>query len=323
MGDSPPDTATPAKPRRRRLRAVFAADAENFGGQVAVDETKTLNALWNTRRIAKEELAANGGWLFGMPGDGLFALFESAVDAVRCALRTQARLAATPIPNALNLRIGIHLGEVLFQDDLPFGEALVIAARLESLAKPGSILVSSSVMEAAAPRISATFSSLGLLRLKHIPRRIRTFSVTVPVNGDDLRVMLSPGGPLDRTMQPEEIVENISAPPVALASLAPEAKMPSLPKTTPLVIPTNPQEHNPPGASNATLLDVEASAAWLAELTHALTTHLGPMARVLVKAHAAKTADATTLIAALVQEIPTEDERLEFAARARQLLDEH
>ena len=101
------------------------------------------------------------GWLFGMPGDGIFALFESAIDAVRCALGLQSRLAALPELSALRLRIGVHLGEVLFQDELPFGESLVIAARLESLAEPGGILVSSSVMDAVAPRIAARFVDKG------------------------------------------------------------------------------------------------------------------------------------------------------------------
>ena len=156
MDNLAPDAPQPSGKRVRRLRAVFAADMANFGGLVSVDETNTLDALWATRRIAREELAAHGGWLFGMPGDGLFALFESAVDAVRCALETQARLAAMTKFDAVRLRIGIHLGDVLFQDDLPFGETLVIAARLESLADPGGILVSAAVMEAVAPRISAT-----------------------------------------------------------------------------------------------------------------------------------------------------------------------
>ncbi|WP_075216493.1 adenylate/guanylate cyclase domain-containing protein [Mongoliimonas terrestris] len=158
----------------------MAADVANFGGLVSVDETSTLEALWTTRRIAREQLAVHGGWLFGLPGDGIFALFESAVDAVRCALDTQVRLAAAPGLDALRLRVGVHLGEVLFQDDLPFGEALVIAARLESLAEPGGILISSAVMEAVAPRISADFAERGVISLKHSPRRVATFSVAVP-----------------------------------------------------------------------------------------------------------------------------------------------
>ena len=74
----------------------------------------------------------------------------------------------------------MHLGEVLFQDELPYGEALVIASRLESLAEPGGILVSASVMDAVAPRIAATFVENGFPALKHCPRRIETFRVLPP-----------------------------------------------------------------------------------------------------------------------------------------------
>lgn len=182
MTDAPP-ASVPFGPRRRRLRAVMAADVANFGGMVSVDETSTLEAVWTMRRIAREELALHGGWLFGLPGDGIFALFESAVDAVRCAQETQRRLEGAPHLRALKLRVGIHLGEVLFQEEQPFGEALVIAARLESQAKPGGILISSPVMEAVAPRIRATFSERGVVALKHSPRRIEAFDIHADPTG--------------------------------------------------------------------------------------------------------------------------------------------
>jgi class 3 adenylate cyclase len=199
--DKTPDAAAPGRERRRRLRAVFAADAANFGGLVSVDETKTLDSLWTTRRIATQELGKHGGWLFGMPGDGIFALFESAVDAVRCALDIQARIAAQPAASVLHLRMGIHLGEVLFQDELPFGEALVIAARLESLAEPGGILVSQSVMEAVAPRIQATFVDQGVRSLKHSPRQIKTYIVLPQPPREETPSEPQPE-PLDLTLVP-------------------------------------------------------------------------------------------------------------------------
>jgi class 3 adenylate cyclase len=169
--------ARPSATKPRRLRAVFAADVVDFAGHVSASETRTLANLLDTRRIARKALDAHGGWLFGMPGDGIFALFESAVEAVRCAVDTQAGMAAIAGPNALQLRIGIHMGEVLFQDDQPFGEALVIAARLESLAQPGGILVSGAVFDAVSQRSGASFDYCGSRRLKHIPRPVVTYSV--------------------------------------------------------------------------------------------------------------------------------------------------
>jgi class 3 adenylate cyclase len=317
MSDTPPDAAAANGERRRRLRAVFAADVANFGGLVSVDETKTLDALWNTRRIATEELATSGGWLFGMPGDGLFALFESAVDAVRCALRTQSRLTATHNSNALTLRIGVHLGEVLFKGDVPGGETLVIAARLESLAKPGGILVSSTVKEAVEARISATFGNYAVHELKHIPRRIGTFTVS---SSSECDVDTTTVAALDRAGPSVQWENKVNSP----AATGPAAKDAVLPKVTPLVLPgeplgpVSPEPDPSQQASTPNMVDPRGIASTcLVELTRVLTTHVGPVAKVLVKHHAAKIADPTALIAALVQEIPAEGERLEFIARAR------
>jgi len=336
MDNLAPDVPNPSAKRIRRLRAVFAADMANFGGLVSVDETNTLDALWATRRIAREELATHGGWLFGMPGDGIFALFESAVDAVRCALETQARLAAMTKFDAVRLRVGIHLGDVLFQDDLPFGETLVIAARLESLADPGGILVSAAVMEAVAPRISATFGERGVFDLKHSPRRITTFSVEMSPSGADMNATASLVEPLDRTVLSVPRSE-FGTPARAEASVAPPFPSPpcpepqtiSLPKAVPLVVPVHAADpaplpgddampENPPAP--AAPADSAALQACLVELTHALTIYLGPVAGLLVKRHAANLTDLTKLAEDLAREIPAKDERMQFLTRAQQIV---
>ncbi len=329
MDNPATDAPQPGGKRVRRLRAVFAADMANFGGLVSVDETNTLDALWATRRIAREELAAHGGWLFGMPGDGIFALFESAVDAVRCALETQARLAAMTKFDAVRMRIGIHLGDVLFHDDLPFGETLVIAARLESLADPGGILVSAAIMEAVAPRISATFGERGVFDLKHSPRRITTFSVSMPPSSADMNATVSRIEPLDRTVLSVSSARTEDWSSAALPPPpAPETRTISLPKAAPLIVPSNPMEPAPAPADERApeapppppTMDPAALEDCLAEIAHALTVYLGPVAGLLVKRHAAKLTDPNALIEDLAREIPARDERLQFLSRAQQVV---
>lgn len=173
-------SSRPASQRRRSLRAVFAADIAGFSGRMSLNETNTVNALSEIRVVGRRELDKYDGWLFGMPGDGLFATFESAVNAVQCALEMQLDLNNRPHLKETPLRIGIHLGEVIIEDDLPYGETLNIAARLESLADPGGILVSGTVMDAVSARVSATFEDRGVPILKNIPRRIPTFAVKQP-----------------------------------------------------------------------------------------------------------------------------------------------
>ena len=318
--DGPSQAASGAAPtRRRRLRAVFAADIANFGGLVTIDETKTLDALWITRQLAIEELGAHNGWLFGLPGDGIFALFESTVDAVRCALRVQARLAEAPKLYALKLRIGVHLGEVLFQDELPYGEALVIAARLESLAEPGGILVSASVMDAVAARIAATFVEAGTPMLKHSPRRIETFRVLpAPAATEPDRA----AAPLDRTVVREIEPQRPGSSP----GVVDEPTSPRLPKASPLVLPneTPTKAGSPPADAPAPKVDAQPQQgadarlddASLDGLAHLLTTHLGPVAKVLVRRRAMESHDPAQLIQILAQEIPAKTERLNFLMRA-------
>lgn len=172
--------ASGSGPRRRSLRAVFAADIAGFSGRMSLNETSTVSALSEIRLVGRRVLEKHHGWLFGMPGDGLFATFESAVSAVLCALEMQSDLGSRPHLRETPLRIGIHLGEVIINDDLPYGETLNIAARLESLADPGGILVSGTVMDAVSARVSATFQDRGVPVLKNIPRRIPTFAVQPP-----------------------------------------------------------------------------------------------------------------------------------------------
>lgn len=267
MTTTPPETGPAAAPRRRRLRAVFAADVANYGGLVAIDETKTLDSLSLVRRIASETLAQHGGWLFGLPGDGVFALFESAIDAVRCGLDMQSRLANVAQLEDLKLRIGIHLGEVVFENELPFGEALVIAARLESLAEPGGILVSSAVRDAVALRINARFEDLGIRPLKHSPRQINTFGVSPApqLPGHEAQPHAPaepvPGPPLpigSPETGPEPVAEAQAPPavePVAIADPEPDPApikrrrdpmdrsiLPSLPPARPLIVPSQLEE---------------------------------------------------------------------------------
>ncbi len=166
---------------------------------MSINETATASGVNEIRLIAMRCLEANQGWLFGLPGDGIFAIFESAIGAVQCALDLQGELKARPQLANLKLRIGIHLGEVLFENDQPFGEALAIAARLESLADPGGILVSSSVMETVSARVSATFEERGVPKLKNIPRRIMTFAVLPPPARSSVDQTVSDLPSLDRT----------------------------------------------------------------------------------------------------------------------------
>lgn len=349
----------------------------NFGGLVSVDETRTLDDLMIVRRVAREDIERQDGTVFGLPGDGIFAIFESAIGAVRAALAIQSRLAALPKLGALRFRIGLHVGEVLFEGTMPFGEAIVIAARLESLADPGGILVSGSVMEATASRVAATFAENGVQSLKHSPRRIATYKVLPPPLGlptsageDDALDATAFTRPFDRraaaaawqedglesaagmtglrlprampfvlpatrsieaapTLQALAWPESIS--PVPLLPLpmlpAPASPLPMLPAPvrpispseaagSPLRRPSAPPPVVPLAAPLASRLD----AAGLVDLAKLLVGHLGPVASILVRRHAAQAENPHHLVESLALIIPSDGERAVFRRQAEILI---
>ena len=310
--------------KRRGLRAVFAADIAGFSGRMSLNEVGTVDLLNEVRNIGRDALHTHDGWLFGMAGDGLFATFESAVNAVRCALQVQSELAWREDLKALPLRIGIHLGEVLIEDDLPYGETLNIAARLEALAEPGGILVSGPVMDAVSSRISATFEDRGVPHLKNIPRRIPTYAVKSPPArspADETRVGLSN---LDRTTRLDrnalrDLVTTYGATdgkagpsknsPVKQVISADTAA--PLEKTSPeeLVLPEN---EAAPAARRLT-------KEFIDKIVKALSMHIGPLAKLIVERELKTNPTNFDLITRVEQHVPTEDERLAFRERASQI----
>ena len=115
------------------------------------------------------------GRLFKTTGDGFFVEFASAVQALRCAIAIQDKLRAQT--DGLRLRIGVHQGEVVPEGDDLLGDGVIIAARLEPLAEPGGICISSRVREDASGKMALEADDLGELELKNIAAKIRVFRV--------------------------------------------------------------------------------------------------------------------------------------------------
>ena len=119
--------------------------------------------------------AAHEGRLFKTTGDGFFVEFASAVQALRCAIAIQDKLRAQA--DGLRLRIGVHQGEVVPEGDDLMGDGVIIAARLEPLAEPGGICISSRVREDASGKMALEVDDLGEPALKNIAAKIRVFRV--------------------------------------------------------------------------------------------------------------------------------------------------
>jgi adenylate cyclase len=164
----------------RRLAAVLAADVVGYSRLMGADEAGTLAALKRHREaIFDPAVAAHNGRIVKLIGDGVIAEFGSVVDAVNCALSVQGSRVAAQDQSAsqpvIVLRIGINLGDVIIEGDDIYGDGVNIAARLEPLAEPGGICVSSIVNESVGNRIDARFQDGGDISVKNIDRPIRVW----------------------------------------------------------------------------------------------------------------------------------------------------
>src|SRR5215216_4197448 len=164
----------------RRLAAILAADVVGFSSLMGQDEEGTLARIKSLRReVIEPKIAEHHGRVFKTTGDGLLVEFQSPVEAVRCAVGVQQALAsqASQEPSkALQLRIGINLGDIIIEEDGDaYGDGVNVAARLEQLAEPGTVLVSGAVYEHLPGKIDLTFEDVGERHLKNIARPVRVY----------------------------------------------------------------------------------------------------------------------------------------------------
>src|SRR5262245_28944128 len=167
----------------RRLAAILAADVVGYSRLMEADEADTLTTLKARRKGVLEPLVAkHHGRIFKITGDGVLVEFASAVNAVQCAVDLQEGMAATnanlPEDRHIVLRIGVNLGDVMVEDNDLYGDGVNIAARLEALAEPGSILLSGTAQEYVKSKLKVGFDDLGLQTLKNIVEPVRTYRVT-------------------------------------------------------------------------------------------------------------------------------------------------
>jgi adenylate cyclase len=168
----------------RRLVAVFAADVEGYSRLMGVDEVGTLKGLTERRAILDRIIGEHRGRIANTAGDSVLAEFGSAVDAVQCAVEAQTALAeanarVTP-DHHINFRIGIHIGDVMVRDGDLFGDGVNIAARLQTLAKPGGVCISGATYDQVRKVLPIRFADPGVQRVKNIQEPIRAYQVSEP-----------------------------------------------------------------------------------------------------------------------------------------------
>ena len=167
----------------RRLTTIMDIDVVGFSTMSARDEEHALGLLGARMAIAQGLVKHHRGRVFKLTGDGLLAEFASPVEAVRAALEIQEAMRAANDQagpdDQLVLRIGVNLGDVVESGDDLMGDAVNVAARLESIAKPGGICVSAAVYEQIEGKLTLGAEDLGEQHVKNIPRPIHAYRLTL------------------------------------------------------------------------------------------------------------------------------------------------
>src|SRR6516225_5065612 len=160
---------------------------------MGADEVGTASTLREHRKVTDALVGKHGGRLVKTTGDGVLLEFPSVVDAVECAVAVQAVMAernqGIPEDRRMLFRIGVNLGDILIEGDDILGDGVNVAARLEGIAEPGGICVSSSAYEQVRGKVAVGFADLGEQRLKNIDRPVRAYAAR---SGEHFR-MIAPG----------------------------------------------------------------------------------------------------------------------------------
>jgi adenylate cyclase len=171
----------PVQPVERKLAAIFAADIAGYSRLMASDEVGTLARLKACRAIVDGLIASHRGRIFNTAGDSVIVDFASAVDAVQCAVAVQAAITTENVGGAVDepmqLRIGVHVGDVMVDGENLLGDGVNIAARLEALAEPGAICVSAAAYGQIGNKLPLTFDDLGEQQVKNIAQPIQVYRV--------------------------------------------------------------------------------------------------------------------------------------------------
>src|SRR5262247_3580161 len=176
MTEGPDKTKVP-----RRLAAILAADIAGYSALMGADEADTVRCLKEHQAVVLPMITEHGGRIIDTAGDGILAEFASAVNAVRASLAIQRamaeRNAAVDPARRMQFRMGVNLGDVVFDDARVYGDGVNVAARLEAIAEPGGICISDKVRQEIKGKIDLACHDLGDQRLKNIAEPVRVYRV--------------------------------------------------------------------------------------------------------------------------------------------------
>jgi adenylate cyclase len=171
----------------RKLTAILCADVFGYSRLMGENEEATLRTLSSHRKLIDSLIEQHHGRFVNSAGDSVLAEFASVVNAVQCAVDIQTTLKAEnaniPPERRMEFRIGVNLGDVMVDGEQIYGDGVNVAARLESLADPGSIFISGSVHEQLGNKLALGYEDIGEQTVKNIAKPVRVYRVLPETGG--------------------------------------------------------------------------------------------------------------------------------------------
>jgi adenylate cyclase len=195
----------------RKLVAILAADVAGYSRLMADDEVATMTTLTAYREVFAEHVTGHKGRIVDTAGDSVLATFESVVEAVEAAVAVQRELAERNAelagPRKMHFRIGVNLGDILIRDDgTIYGDGVNVAARLESLAEPGGVMIADFARLAVEGKLDVGLEDAGEHEVKNIEKPVRAWRVLL-----DGAALSTPKPPLASTIRRPKVIVGLAA----------------------------------------------------------------------------------------------------------------
>lgn len=160
--------------RMRQLAAIMFSDMLGYTALMQQNEQSANDKRRRLKEVLETSVSRYNGKILQYYGDGALSMFNSAIDGMNCAVKIQQTLQQEP---KVELRIGIHTGDISIEDETIYGDGVNLASRIESLAVPGSIFISEKVFDEIRNQENLTAREMGYFELKNVSRPVRIFAI--------------------------------------------------------------------------------------------------------------------------------------------------
>ena len=163
--------------KKRKLRAILFADIVGYTALMQKDEATASTLLQRFQKEIEEVVAKHNGRIVNFYGDGALCTFNNPLESVRCAMELQSNFSQSDSQVSVPVRIGLHSGTVVTENEKVYGDSVNLASRIESMGVPGAILFSKKVRDEIKNQPDLRIASLGNFAFKNVEEKMEVFAL--------------------------------------------------------------------------------------------------------------------------------------------------